>query len=108
MGDIFSSERPIKEVVRENQRMIKKAIRELEKEVNVMKRNEKQLISDIKTMAGQSQMNSARIMAKDLVRTRQYIEKFIEIKTHLNAVSLRLQVRRDRMSWIFVADWIIE
>lgn len=32
-------------------------------------------------------------MAKDLVRTRNYITRFIEMKTHLNAVSLKMQVR---------------
>ena len=31
-------------------------------------------------------------MAKDLVRTRNYITRFIEMKTHLNAVSLKMQV----------------
>lgn len=35
---------------------------------------------------------AVKIMAKDLVRTRQYTTKFIEMKTHLNAVSLKLQV----------------
>lgn len=30
-------------------------------------------------------------MAKDLARTRQYITKFIEMKTHLNAVALKIQ-----------------
>ena len=33
-----------------------------------------------------------RIMAKDLVRTRNYVTRFIEMKTHLNAVSLKMQV----------------
>ena len=32
-------------------------------------------------------------MAKDLVRTRNYVTRFIEMKTHLNAVSLKMQVR---------------
>lgn len=31
-------------------------------------------------------------MVKDLVRTRSYITRFIEMKTQLNAVSLKLQV----------------
>jgi hypothetical protein len=31
-------------------------------------------------------------MAKDYVRTKNYITKFIEMKTHLNAVSLKIQV----------------
>lgn len=34
---------------------------------------------------------AVKIMAKDLVRTRQYTTKFIEMKTHLNAVMLKLQ-----------------
>ena len=32
-------------------------------------------------------------MAKDLVRTRNYVTRFIEMKTHLNAVSLKMQVK---------------
>jgi len=32
-------------------------------------------------------------MAKDLVRTRRYIQKFYEMKTQLQAVSLRIQVK---------------
>lgn len=31
-------------------------------------------------------------MAKDLVRTRRYIQKFYQMKTQLQAVSLRIQV----------------
>ena len=31
-------------------------------------------------------------MAKDLVRTRRYIQKFYQIKTQLQAVSLQIQV----------------
>lgn len=31
-------------------------------------------------------------MAKDYVRTKNYITRFIEMKTHLNAVSLKIQV----------------
>lgn len=34
-----------------------------------------------------------RVMAKDYVRTKNYVTKFIEMKTHLNAVSLKMQVR---------------
>ena len=40
MGGMFAKEKPLKEIVRENQRMIKKAVRELEKEISSMKKNE--------------------------------------------------------------------
>ena len=36
-------------------------------------------------------MGSVKIMAKDLVRTRQYITKFIEMRSHLQGASLKLQ-----------------
>ncbi len=55
MGNVFS-EKPLKEIVRENQRMIKKSIRELEKEIGNLKKNESKLIADIKKMAKQNQM----------------------------------------------------
>ncbi len=50
------------------------------------------LTQEIRKMASQNQMESARIMAKDLVRTRQYITRFINMKAQLSAVSLKLQV----------------
>lgn len=92
MGNVFGAEKPLKEIVRENQRMLKKAIRELEKEVRNLQSNEKKLIADIKKNAKLNQMSAVRIMAKDLVRTRQYVTRFIDMKTHLNAVSLKMQV----------------
>lgn len=92
MGNVFGREKPLKEIIRENQRMLKKAIRELEKEIANQKKQETKLTQDIKKMAKQNQMKAVRIMAKDLVRTRNYVTRFIEMKTHLNAVSLKMQV----------------
>ena len=37
---------------------------------------------------------SCKIMAKDLVRTRRYVSKFYQMRTQLQAVSLRLQTLR--------------
>ncbi len=36
-------------------------------------------------------MKAVKIMAKDLVRTRQYITKFIEMRSHLQGCALKLQ-----------------
>lgn len=91
MGNVFAPEKPLKEVVRENQRMIKKATRELEKEIADLQKNEKKLITDIKKMAAQNQIPTVKIMAKDLVRTRNYIARFIEMKTQMSAVGLKIQ-----------------
>jgi hypothetical protein len=37
-------------------------------------------------------MGACKIQAKDLVRTRRYIEKFYSMRTQLQAISLRIQV----------------
>jgi charged multivesicular body protein 2A len=91
MGNIFGKEKPLKEVLRENKRMITKAIRELDRERTSLEREEKRLTMEIKKMAKLNQMNAVKIMAKDLVRTRSYVTKFIEMRSHLQSCGLKLQ-----------------
>ena len=43
--------------------------------------------------AGCAAQASAKIMAKDLVRSRKHITKFYQMQTHLKGVSLKLAVR---------------
>merc|ERR1712002_779803 len=42
-------------------------------------------------MAKQGEMAAVRVMAKDLVRTRRYVKKFIMMKANIQAVSLKIQ-----------------
>ncbi|KAH8064416.1 hypothetical protein JL722_1285 [Aureococcus anophagefferens] len=91
MGNTWGRKVPLKEVLRKNKREINKAMRELDRERANLEKQEQKLIADIKKYAGQGQMGSVKIMAKDLVRTRTYITKFIELRSHLGAVSLKLQ-----------------
>jgi len=56
-----------------------------------MEQQEKKVIADIKKMAKQGQMDAVKIMAKDLVRTRRYVKKFILMKANIQAVSLKIQ-----------------
>lgn len=57
-----------------------------------LENQEKKLISEIKKSAKNGQMGACKIQAKDLVRTRRYIEKFYSMRTQLQAISLRIQV----------------
>jgi len=57
MGSAFSK-KPLREVMRENKRMINRAIRELDREKVNLERNEKKLIADIKKYAKEGQMVS--------------------------------------------------
>ncbi|KAF4716196.1 Charged multivesicular body protein 2A [Perkinsus olseni] len=86
-----SSKLTLEEQMRANKRMINRAVRELDRERMGLQRNEQKLITDIKQAAKKNQMGPVKIMAKDLVRTRRYESKFLEMKSHLQGVSLRMQ-----------------
>lgn len=81
------------ERLRKNQRMLDKAIRELDQVRVKLEKQEKTLVTQIKQSAQKNQMGAAKIQAKDLVRTRRYIEKFYGMRSQLQKISLRLQVR---------------
>lgn len=56
MGNVFGSNKPLKDVIRENQRMLNRSIRELEREVSRMQTQTKKLESEIKKMGQQNQI----------------------------------------------------
>jgi len=82
------------ERLRQHQRSLAKAQRELDRERGKLEQSEKKLIMDIKKSAKAGQMNACKVMAKDLVRTRRYIQKFYQMRTQLQAVGLRIQTLR--------------
>ncbi|CAG2173963.1 unnamed protein product [Oppiella nova] len=93
---LFGKKKTPEELLRQNQRALNKAIRDLERERSKMEAQEKKLIADIKKMAKDNQMDAVKIMAKDLVRTRRYVKKFILMKANIQAVSLKVQTLRSQ------------
>lgn len=79
------------ERLRKNQRALEKTQRELQRETVKLQGQEKKLISEIKKLAKLGQIASAKIQAKDLIRTKNYIVKFNSMKAQLQAISLRIQ-----------------
>ncbi|KAI6370948.1 hypothetical protein MCOR25_004080 [Pyricularia grisea] len=82
------------ERLRKNQRLLDKAIRELDQQRVKLEKQEKTLVTQIKQSAQKNQMGACKIQAKDLVRTRRYIEKFYGMRSQLQQISLRLQTHR--------------
>ena len=82
------------ERLRKHQRALEKTQRELDRERIKLENQEKKLIVEIKKSAKAGQMGACKIQAKDLVRTRRYIEKFYSMRTQLQAISLRIQTVR--------------
>lgn len=79
------------ERLRKNQRALEKTQRELGRETTKLQQQEKKLISEIKKSAKLGQIASAKIQAKDLIRTKNYILKFNSMKAQLQAILLRIQ-----------------
>ncbi|KAL8671283.1 MAG: hypothetical protein Q9168_004223 [Polycauliona sp. 1 TL-2023] len=80
--------------LRKHQRALEKTQRELDRERVKLENQEKKLVQDIKKSAKNGQMGACKIQAKDLVRTRRYIDKFYAMRTQLQAISLRIQTVR--------------
>lgn len=86
---VFHTETP-QEAMKKYKRQLDRTIRDLDKERNRLVSQEKKITIDMKKMAKQDQMDSVRIMAKDLVRTRKFSQKMYRMKTQIQGVSLRL------------------
>merc|ERR1712230_130554 len=82
------------ERLRKHQRALEKTQRELDRERTKLENQEKKLVQDIKKNAKNGQMGAVKVQAKDLVRTRRYIQKFYQMRTQLQAISLRIQTVR--------------
>ncbi|WWD16838.1 hypothetical protein CI109_101270 [Kwoniella shandongensis] len=82
------------ERLRQHQRSLQKAQRELDREKAKLEAQEKKTMAEIKRNAKAGNMNACKIMAKDLVRTRRYVQKFTQMRVQLQAVSLRMQTLR--------------
>lgn len=83
------------ERMRKHQRSLEKTIRELVNERKKMQSQESKLKTDIKKSAKEGHMGAVRIQAKDLVRTRRYIDKFQAMETQMTAIKLRIQVNTE-------------
>jgi len=93
---LFGRRMTPEEMLRKNKRALDKAVRDLDRERTRMEQQEKKIIADIKKMAKDGQMDAVRIMAKDLVRTRSHVKKFMLMKANIQAVSMKIQTLRSQ------------
>lgn len=93
MEFLFGKRKTPEQMLKQHQRALNRAMRDLDRERAKMEQ-EKKVIADIKKMAKLGQMDAVKIMAKDLVRTRRYVKKFILMRANIQAVSLKIQTLR--------------
>lgn len=92
MGNFFATQLTPLEMMEQYRSLIQKTVRELEREIERLKQNETEARIEIKKTARNGQLAVAKIMAKDLVRTRNSIAKLYEVKANLQGVYTRIQL----------------
>lgn len=90
MQKLLGKRTTLQESLRQNQAAINKVTRELDRELHKMGQQENKLLIEIKKMAKLGQIASVRILAKDLVRTRQHTKKLNVMKSNFRAVALKI------------------
>jgi len=93
---LFGKRKTPAQMLKENQRLLNRTMRDLDRERTKMEAQEKKVIADIKKMAKAGQMDAVKIMAKDLVRTKRYVKKFILMKANIQAVSLKISTLKSQ------------
>jgi len=96
MDMLFGKSETPAEKLRRTQRMLNKAVRELDKEQQKLVVQEKKIVGDIRKSAQEGKIGACKVMAKDLIRTRRYNQRFSDIRTNLQGVSLNIQSTRSQ------------
>ena len=79
-----------KKALRKNQRDIQRLIRDLDRERAQLERISSALSVDLKKYAKEQNMTAMRTVARSIVRNRAAVTKLHQIKSQLQAVSLRM------------------
>eukprot|EP01083_Nonionella_stella_P290168 987413_1 len=90
MTKIFGEQKTVKQIIREQKRINNRSIRQLEREINKIKREEKKNQIEMKRLAKQGQHAAVRHLAKDIVRMRATQANFIKLKCELSSISRQM------------------
>ena len=83
-------EKPVKEQIKEQKRSVDRSKRALEREAKKLERERKKMLAQIKKMAQKGQITGAKMLAKDIVRSKNQQAKLEQFVGQLNAVSMRI------------------
>ena len=75
---------------KEQKRMLNRAIRQIERERSKLQAQEAKTLKEIKKLATQNQHGAAKIMAKDLVRSRTQVNMYYTMASHMKAIQSQM------------------
>eukprot|EP01121_Diplochlamys_sp_Union-15-3_P000323 TRINITY_DN10304_c0_g1_i1.p1 TRINITY_DN10304_c0_g1~~TRINITY_DN10304_c0_g1_i1.p1 ORF type:complete len:214 (+),score=54.22 TRINITY_DN10304_c0_g1_i1:66-707(+) len=87
---VFGKKPTPEETVKKWRRELRKEGYAIERQIRAIEREIAKITREIR-IAAKTNINSARNMAKEIIRSRKAIERLHESKAHLNSVSLQLQ-----------------
>ncbi len=90
MGNAFGETKSQKQIIREQQRMVDRSMRGLERDRLSLQQDEKRIVSSIKKAAKANQIRSVRTQTKDLIRIRKQQDKFDSLTAQLRAISMQM------------------
>lgn len=90
MGNIWGDKKTVKQIIREQKRINNRSIRELDRELNRLKREQTKAENEMRRLAKQGQMQAVRHLAKDIVRMKDTQTKFIKLKAELRSLSAQM------------------
>ena len=96
MDRLFGKRKTPEELLRQNQRALNKVMRELDRERDQLERQEKKLVVDIRKMVKSGQMEAVKIMAKDLVRMRSFVKRFILMRANIQGSAFKIQTLKSQ------------
>jgi charged multivesicular body protein 3 len=86
-----STSKTTEELVKEWKRKLAKEIRNLDREIDKLKKEEQKSLKECKKLAKEGHINSAKILAKEIVGVRKACDRMYATKAQLNSVTMNLQ-----------------
>eukprot|EP01083_Nonionella_stella_P294743 1001808_1 len=83
----FGSKKTLKQVIRENKRIVNRSIREIDREQNRLKREKKRAEAEMKRLGKEGQIQAVKHLCKDVVRMNQSQQHMAKLKATLRQLS---------------------
>lgn len=99
MGNSAPKKTP-KELARENKRIVDRAVRQIDRERVKLEGNERKILEEIKKLAKKNQHAPAKVLSKDLIRTRNQVTQYHIMASQLKAISMKLSTAEINASMV--------
>lgn len=91
MGNVFSEEKPISQLIREQQRHLERSIIGVKRSQDELEVQEKTTLADVRKAAALGQQDRCKILAQSIVRSRTCRARLLTLQTNMEGVQLMVK-----------------